>query len=118
MCVCAYIHTGARAGGRSQLTQRRGRRFQNEGGRNSIHIAMQSGGKCPTVMKTQIPKILDIQPAFVFWKQGEVPDIKTIDLKVGLTEAMHITKASSGLKKGSNAKYKDSVRFANDEFFD
>jgi hypothetical protein len=47
------------------------------------------------VMKTQIPKILDIQPAFIFWKQGEVPDMKTIDLKVGLTEAMHITEASS-----------------------
>lgn len=51
----------------------------------------------PTIltMKTLIPKILNIQPAFVFWKRGKEPDIKTIDLEVGLEELMHITRASS-----------------------
>lgn len=51
----------------------------------------------PTVltMKTLIPEVMKIQPAFVFWQQGEVPDIKTIDLKVGLQEPMHVVKATS-----------------------
>lgn len=51
----------------------------------------------PTVltMKTLIPEVMSIQPAFVFWKQSEVPDIKTIDLKVGLDDPIHVVKVTS-----------------------
>lgn len=73
----------------------------NIGSRQGLQIkrirVTTNEGEQPTVltMKTLIPKVLDIQPAFVFWKQGEVPDMKTIDLKVGLDEPMRIIKASS-----------------------
>lgn len=51
----------------------------------------------PTIlmMKTLIPEVVSIQPAFVFWQQGDVPDIKTINIKVGLDEPIHVVKVES-----------------------
>src|SRR4029078_5743381 len=34
-------------------------------------------------LKAEIPQQLEITPNFVFWKQGDKPDQKTIDVKVG-----------------------------------
>jgi len=66
-------------------------------GLQSKSIQVTSDGEdAPTVltMKTLIPKILEMQPAFVFWQKGEVPDTKTINLSVGV-DALHIVKAES-----------------------
>lgn len=51
----------------------------------------------PTVLtiKTLIPKILEMQPAFVFWQKDEVPEPKTINLKVGLDTPVKIVSAKS-----------------------
>ncbi|NDC74503.1 DUF1573 domain-containing protein [bacterium] len=48
----------------------------------------------PTVltMKTLIPKLLDLQPAFVAWKRGVAPDARTVIARIGADEAVHITK--------------------------
>lgn len=58
---------------------------------------MTDSEETPTVltMKTLIPEIVSIQPSFVFWKRGEEPDIKSINLKVGLDEPIHVIKAGS-----------------------
>ena len=39
--------------------------------------------KTVLTLKTIIPQQLDINPTFVFWKQGEKPDPKAITVKVG-----------------------------------
>src|SRR5438445_813637 len=36
-----------------------------------------------TFILTIIPQQLEVSPTFVFWKQGEKPDPKTINVKVG-----------------------------------
>ncbi|MBC2603042.1 DUF1573 domain-containing protein [Puniceicoccus vermicola] len=55
------------------------------------------GEEKPTVltMETVIPDLLNIRPAFVFWKKGEVPDGKTIELKVGIEEPIKVLSAES-----------------------
>jgi hypothetical protein len=45
-------------------------------------------------MKTLIPQILEMKPAFVFWKKGEAPVGKKIELNAGV-EALQIVKAQS-----------------------
>lgn len=51
----------------------------------------------PTVltMKTLIPKLLDLQPAFFAWKRGVAPDAKTVVATIGAEEAVHITKVET-----------------------
>jgi hypothetical protein len=39
--------------------------------------------KTVLTLKADIPQQLEVTPNFVFWKQGDKPDIKTIDVKVG-----------------------------------
>src|SRR2546428_2689965 len=39
--------------------------------------------KTVLTLKTIIPQQLEINPTFVFWKQGDKPDAKTITVKVG-----------------------------------
>lgn len=39
--------------------------------------------KTTLTLKTVIPQQLEINPTFVFWKQGDKPDPKTITVKVG-----------------------------------
>src|SRR6266508_55323 len=39
--------------------------------------------KTVLTLKAEIPQQLDITPNFVFWKQGDKPDSKTINVKVG-----------------------------------
>ena len=39
--------------------------------------------KTVLTLKTVIPQQLEINPTFVFWKQGDKPDTKTITVKVG-----------------------------------
>src|SRR5438132_12073624 len=39
--------------------------------------------KTVLTLKTVIPQQLEINPTFVFWKQGDKPDAKTITVKVG-----------------------------------
>jgi Protein of unknown function (DUF1573) len=39
--------------------------------------------KTVLTLKAEIPQQLEITPNFVFWKQGEKPDPKTINVKVG-----------------------------------
>lgn len=51
----------------------------------------------PTVltMKTLIPKLLDIQPAFVAWKRCVAPDARTVIATIGADEAVHIIKVET-----------------------
>ena len=39
--------------------------------------------KTVLTLKAEIPQQLEITPNFVFWKQGDKPDTKTINVKVG-----------------------------------
>ena len=60
--------------------------------RKSIRVKTDDGETTTLMMRTLIPTVLDIKPGFVFWKQGEDPDMKSIDLKVGsgIDEAVKI----------------------------
>ena len=42
-----------------------------------------ANSKTVLTLKTIIPQQLEITPTFVFWKQGDKPDRKTITVKVG-----------------------------------
>ncbi len=42
-----------------------------------------ANSKTVLTLKTIIPQQLEITPTFVFWKQGDKPDPKTITVKVG-----------------------------------
>lgn len=46
-------------------------------------------------METFIPTVLKFHPAFVFWRRGEEPEAKTIEIQVGTEQAVHIIKAAS-----------------------
>src|SRR5207244_7194002 len=39
--------------------------------------------KTVLTLKAEIPQQLEVTPNFVFWKQGDKPDSKTINIKVG-----------------------------------
>lgn len=53
--------------------------------------------EAPTVltMKTSIPKLVDLQPAYVAWARGEVPDMKTVSVTMGAAEPVHIIKVEA-----------------------
>jgi len=42
-----------------------------------------ANSKTVLTLKTIIPQQLEITPTFVFWKQGDKPDTKTITVKTG-----------------------------------
>ncbi|MEM9025654.1 MAG: DUF1573 domain-containing protein [Verrucomicrobiota bacterium] len=46
-------------------------------------------------MTTTIPKVLEISPRFLFWKQGEAFAPKSIDLSVGVDAPVNITSIQS-----------------------
>ncbi|MEM7672881.1 MAG: DUF1573 domain-containing protein [Verrucomicrobiota bacterium] len=46
-------------------------------------------------MTTTIPKVLEISPRFLFWKQGETFTPKSIDLSVGVDAPVNITSVQS-----------------------
>src|SRR6058998_4118771 len=51
--------------------------------------------KTVLTLRTIIPQQLEITPTFVFWKQGEKPDPKTITVKVGKEFTVKHIKVSS-----------------------
>lgn len=71
------------------------------GGRQGLQIktvqVITDDGSAPTVltMKTTIPRLVEIAPAFVFWKKGEAPDMKTVTLSIGADDPIRILAAES-----------------------
>ena len=51
--------------------------------------------KTVLTLRTIIPQQLEITPTFVFWKQGEKPDAKTITVKVGKEFTVNHIKVTS-----------------------
>src|SRR5207247_10581452 len=51
--------------------------------------------KTVLTLRTIIPQQLEITPTFVFWKQGEKPDPKTITVKVGKEFTVNHIKVTS-----------------------
>src|SRR5213596_2108455 len=51
--------------------------------------------KTVLTLRTIIPQPLEITPTFVFWKQGEKPDAKTITVKVGKEFTVNHIKVTS-----------------------
>jgi hypothetical protein len=49
----------------------------------SVETDESPNQKTVLTLKADIPQQLEITPNFVFWKQGDKPDAKTIDVKVG-----------------------------------
>lgn len=62
----------------------------------SIRVTTDNESR-PTVliMKTLVPEVLSIKPSFVFWRQGEEPEVKSIHLRGGLDEPIRVLKAES-----------------------
>src|SRR6478736_6782457 len=49
----------------------------------SVETDEATNQKTTLTLKAEIPQQLEITPNFVFWKQGDKPDTKTINVKVG-----------------------------------
>lgn len=62
-------------------------------------------------LRTIIPQQLEISPTFVFWKQGEKPDPKTITVKVGKEFTVKHIKVTS-----STPDFQTKVEEGNGEF--
>jgi Protein of unknown function (DUF1573) len=62
-------------------------------------------------LKTIIPQQLEVSPTFVFWKQGEKPDPKTITVKVGKEFTVKHIKVTS-----STPDFQTKVQEGNGEF--
>jgi uncharacterized protein DUF1573 len=62
-------------------------------------------------LRTIIPQQLEINPTFVFWKQGEKPDPKTITVKVGKEFTVKHIKVTS-----STPDFQTKVQEGNGEF--
>jgi len=62
-------------------------------------------------LRTIIPQQLEISPTFVFWKQGEKPDPKTITVKVGKEFTVKHIKVTS-----STPDFQTKVQEGNGEF--
>lgn len=74
-----------------------------QGQQNKTIKVTSDADKDPVVvltMKTMIPQLLAIQPAFVFWKQGEAPEAKMITLTPDVS-GLHVVKAQSDNEKVS-----------------
>ena len=68
-------------------------------------------------LKAEIPQQLEITPNFVFWKQGEKADIKTINVKVGKDFTVKHIKVTSStpdfqakVEEAGNGQFKIDVK--------
>src|SRR5947199_1420018 len=73
--------------------------------------------KTVLTLKAEIPQQLDITPNFVFWKQGEKPDSKTINVKVGKDFTVKHIKVTSStpdfqtkVEEAGNGQFKINVK--------
>ena len=73
--------------------------------------------KTVLTLKAEIPQQLEITPNFVFWKQGENPDTKTINVKVGKNFAVKHIKVTSStpdfhakVEEAGNGQFKIDVK--------
>jgi uncharacterized protein DUF1573 len=63
----------------------------------TVTVETDDPGNAQTVLtlRTIIPQLLEINPTFVFWKQGEKPDPKAITVKVGKEFTVNHIKVTS-----------------------
>lgn len=54
--------------------------------RKTISVKTSDGKEAAAFFQTTIPAILEIKPAFVFWKKGEVATVKQVAVKVVLAD--------------------------------
>src|SRR6266478_6758214 len=73
--------------------------------------------KTVLTLKTIIPQQLEINPTFVFWKQGDKADIKTINVKVGKDFTVKHIKVTSStpdfqakVEEAGNGQFKINVK--------
>ena len=73
--------------------------------------------KTVLTLKAEIPQQLEITPNFVFWKQGDKPDSKTIDVKVGKdfnVKHIKVTSATPNfeakVEEAGNGQFKINVK--------
>src|SRR6266566_6875821 len=73
--------------------------------------------KTVLTLKAEIPQQLEITPNFVFWKQGEKADIKTINVKVGKDFTVKHIKVTSStpdfqakVEEAGNGRFKIDVK--------
>src|SRR5436190_10679238 len=73
--------------------------------------------KTVLTLKAEIPQQLEITPNFVFWNQGDKPDSKTINVKVGKDFAVKHIKVTSAtpnfeakVEEAGNGQFKINVK--------
>src|SRR5947199_5083076 len=73
--------------------------------------------KTVLTLKAEIPQQLEIAPNFVFWKQGDKPNSKTIDVKVGKdfnVKHIKVTSATPNfeakVEEAGNGQFKINVK--------
>src|SRR5438477_12045611 len=73
--------------------------------------------KTVLTLKAEIPQQLEIAPNFVFWKQGDKPDTKTINVKVGKDFTVKHIKVTSAtpnfeakVEEAGNGQFKINVK--------
>src|SRR5712671_2539076 len=73
--------------------------------------------KTVLTLKAEIPQQLEITPNFVFWKQGDKPDTKTINVKVGKDFTVKHIKVTSStpdfqtkVEEAGNGQFKIDVK--------
>jgi hypothetical protein len=73
--------------------------------------------KTVLTLKADIPQQLEITPNFVFWKQGDKPDTKTINVKVGKDFTVKHIKVTSAtpnfetkVEEAGNGQFKINVK--------
>ena len=73
--------------------------------------------KTVLTLKAEIPQQLEVTPNFVFWKQGDKPDTKTINVKVGKDFTVKHIKVTSStpdfqtkVEEAGNGQFKIDVK--------
>jgi hypothetical protein len=73
--------------------------------------------KTVLTLKAEIPQQLEVSPNFVFWKQGDKPDAKTINVKVGKDFTVKHIKVTSStpdfqakVEEAGNGQFKIEVK--------
>jgi hypothetical protein len=73
--------------------------------------------KTVLTLKAEIPQQLEVTPNFVFWKQGDKPDAKTINVKVGKDFTVKHIKVTSStpdfqtkVEEAGNGQFKIDVK--------
>jgi hypothetical protein len=64
--------------------------------KNTITVSTDDG-EAPVVltMETTIPQVLTVQPVFLIWHLGGVADPKSVSIKAGISDPVHILSARS-----------------------